>query len=296
MIYLNSMNKEFLKKVGSFLSSFPAMNELDPNPNNHPPILYKYRNWTDSYHKDVIKNNEIYMSPPSFLNDPFDCRVYENHIKFIKTDNDKEKYISESITKNLGFFKLNNISVEQGRKVLSERLENILKYQIRSEVISDKIDDKNIGITCLSEKWDSILMWSHYANNHKGYCVGFDEKLLRYSQLFDKIKRVEYSEEYPELNPLHRDKKSDELKYFVKSLEWEYEKEFRLLNLYLSGENSASDRKIQLQNNFIKEIILGLNTPKEHKKEIISIAIEKNIDIWQIIKSDFQFKIERYKL
>ena len=26
-----------------------------------------------------------------------------------------------------------------------------------------------MGISCFSEKEDSILMWSHYADNHKGW-------------------------------------------------------------------------------------------------------------------------------
>jgi hypothetical protein len=27
---------------------------------------------------------------------------------------------------------------------------------------------------CFSRRWDSILMWSHYADRHKGICLGFD--------------------------------------------------------------------------------------------------------------------------
>ena len=43
-------------------------------------------------------------------------------------------------------------------------------------------------------------MWSHYANNHTGFCVGFDEKMMKYSSLFDKGAMVDYINEYPEIN------------------------------------------------------------------------------------------------
>lgn len=30
------------------------------------------------------------------------------------------------------------------------------------------------GVLCFSRLWDSILMWSHYGDRHKGLCLGFD--------------------------------------------------------------------------------------------------------------------------
>ena len=36
----------------------------------------------------------------------------------------------------------------------------------------------NIGITCFSETHDNPLMWSHYTNKHKGFCVEYDIDML----------------------------------------------------------------------------------------------------------------------
>ena len=36
------------------------------------------------------------------------------------------------------------------------------------------------GISCLSESDSSLLMWAHYANNHKGMCVEYE--LLQISE------------------------------------------------------------------------------------------------------------------
>jgi hypothetical protein len=202
------MDKNTLKKLGELFLNNPLKAMFEPNPDNHPEILYKYRNWKDPHHKNLLIKNELFMSPPSWLNDPFDCRIFENYLKFVDTPEKKEEYILDSLSKNADSFNELNLSELQAREILTDRLKDTLHYQVRSEVIGSEIDDKHIGIACLSEEWNSILMWSHYAANHKGYCIGFDEKRLRYSQLFDKIKRVEYSKKYPELNPLHKTQNS----------------------------------------------------------------------------------------
>lgn len=33
-------------------------------------------------------------------------------------------------------------------------------------------------MTCMTETYDNILMWSHYANSHKGICIEYDVKKL----------------------------------------------------------------------------------------------------------------------
>ncbi len=39
----------------------------------------------------------------------------------------------------------------------------------------DELFHKNgRGILCFSLNWTSLLLWAHYADNHKGICLGFD--------------------------------------------------------------------------------------------------------------------------
>lgn len=38
--------------------------------------------------------------------------------------------------------------------------------------------DKSFGIMSLTIHPLNYLMWSHYANSHKGFCIGFDTDLL----------------------------------------------------------------------------------------------------------------------
>ncbi|WP_178119586.1 DUF2971 domain-containing protein [Pseudomonas sp. SCB32] len=82
-----------------------------------------------------------------------------------------------------------------------------------------------IGILCLSEYPLSILMWSHYAFDHSGICVGFD---TGYPPFHDAIK-VLYSPDRPCVTI---GSSSDELLenvFLKKSIHWEYEGEWRVI-------------------------------------------------------------------
>ena len=54
----------------------------------------------------------------------------------------------------------------------------------------------------MSGRWNSILMWSHYGDNHNGFCIGFNEMKMRNNGLFHRGGTVNYSKSFPELNPL----------------------------------------------------------------------------------------------
>jgi hypothetical protein len=44
----------------------------------------------------------------------------------------------------------------------------------RTSFSIDKVLNQSVGILCLSEMRDSLLMWGHYADNHRGLVIGFD--------------------------------------------------------------------------------------------------------------------------
>jgi len=288
-----------IEKLKEFIEAFlenQLMRSFVPNPDNHPDVIYKYRNWKDEHHKNLLIKNELYSATPGSLNDPFDCRIFKNYIKALETEESKENYISASLLRNSKYFLENNISIGEAESRLRERIADSLHYQIRGEYTHENLSNKFVGIICFSEVWNSILMWTHYSDSHKGYCVGFDEKRLRLFQ-DGRLQRVNYSNDYPEIDPLVETKNSAEIKYFYKSDEWKYEQEIRLMKIFPTDTNqNYTDRRINFDNKLVKEIILGLQTEKFAKQEIIAIAKDKGIPVWQTVKAEFQFKIERYQL
>jgi hypothetical protein len=101
----------------------------------------------------------------------------------------------------------------------------------------------------------SILMWTHYAQNHEGYCLQFE--FARDPRTFAWVQEVQYADEYPEVNFVDRSKLPDEL-YIVltrKHSGWKYEKEWRLI--HRNGANSL----MSFRPESLVGIILGCRAP-----------------------------------
>jgi Protein of unknown function (DUF2971) len=90
------------------------------------------------------------------------------------------------------------------------------------------LHDRQAGMLCFSQNWTNPVLWSHYADNHKGICLGFDllrthAQEIRYER--DRLlKELEQADDDPnKLSPM-----SQELLVCTKSGHWSYEKEIRV--------------------------------------------------------------------
>ena len=87
----------------------------------------------------------------------------------------------------------------------------------------------NIGISCFSENDKNILMWSHYANNHEGLVLEFD--VAETIETFLPAFKVNYSSKYSTLSYLNKNKKEHLELLTTKSVDWEYEEEWRIIRV-----------------------------------------------------------------
>ena len=93
------------------------------------------------------------------------------------------------------------------------------------------------GVICFSEDWVDPVLWSHYANNHRGVALGFDVSS-------PSVKQVEYSEKRLKYKiPKTATKITAELAellIYTKYESWSYEREWRYLvdlkKAYKDGE------------------------------------------------------------
>jgi hypothetical protein len=92
--------------------------------------------------------------------------------------------------------------------------------------------DQLLGVFCLSEVPDSLLMWAHYASSHTGFVVEFDALHPSFHERksdeddLRHIRRVYYRDARPSA-PLS-DMSAIEL-FLVKSGHWGYEREWRIV-------------------------------------------------------------------
>lgn len=261
---------------------------------DYPDTIYKYRSWENDLHKNILLKGEVYMSAPKDFNDPFDCRITTNHY-LIDTPEKKKEYVDKGIEKYLEWLKENKRDIEFERKQHLERLQDIETYQREHEKLESSQWDKYMGILSLSGRWDSILMWSHYGDFHKGFCIGFNEEKLRTSGLFGKGGRVRYSEDFPVINPLVEQNIMEKSFYQThsKAMDWQYEEEYRLTKLYFPNTPTTNDRVISIPVEFIEEVNLGMKISEKSKKEIVEICRERNIKVYQTTKIPFKFQLTR---
>ena len=84
-------------------------------------------------------------------------------------------------------------------------------------------------ISCFCEEWNSILMWSYYANHHKGVCIEYDVEQLRTSKnkVYGYLRPVHYSLVRPPKNDTVPEDRARCL--LTKSAVWAHEHEWRLI-------------------------------------------------------------------
>ena len=123
-------------------------------------------------------------------------------------------------------------------------------------------------------------MWSHYANSHQGFCIGFyEEKIRNYvvkSRNGGKGGMVIYDSKFPEIDPLNTNEIQDMFyTTHFKSSEWQYEAEYRVSKLNFPKPMSNKERILNFPDEVFAEVILGLSINDLNKREIIEICRKK---------------------
>lgn len=136
------------------------------------------------------------------------------------------------------------------------------------------------------------LMWAHYADSHKGFCIVYDLDILmkNLSLRFDSrcLINVSYQEDRPEITSVD-DVDSIYLKAFgTKSRAWEKENETRIIFMTQGIK--------PVVNGAVRAIYFGLNITNENRTVIINGLRGRNIDFYQIERIGNTYKLKATKL
>lgn len=256
-----------------------------------PKTVYKYRSWGNEFHQKVLTENQLFLASPKDFNDPFDCRVSRN-FNLLNTDEKKLEYVEKLILKHSKTIKARGYNLDKEKKRMLDELNgDISIVQKRDNSVVFSLQDDHVGVLSLSARYDSILMWSHYADYHKGFCIGFNEKKLRESNLFGMGGMVAYDKDFPEIDPRDDSMGKAFVQTHSKSCEWDYEQEYRLTKYFYPDLPNNENRIVSFPDHFIENFVLGIRICDSDKKEIKKIAKKKNIPVFQAKQIPFQFKI-----
>ncbi|MFA0570172.1 DUF2971 domain-containing protein [Vibrio gallaecicus] len=86
--------------------------------------------------------------------------------------------------------------------------------------------DQKWGIFSLSSDPQNVLMWAHYANNHRGFCLEFDTS----NDYFGRAWKVNYVNRINSIDILDFTEEDAFNSLVTKTKEWSYESEFRVIS------------------------------------------------------------------
>lgn len=252
----------------------PFANKLiDENiiPHDQTQKVYKYMSMDTA--KKVFSTGNLRFSSPSIFNDPF-----ELNIGFINWSIPRgqllNRILNQAVAQDLDLQSINAL----GRRPTSDLV------KVYRNIIEEH--RRNLLLFCTSRTRSSTLMWSHYAQNHKGVCIGLYLPTF-YENLDLATCNVHYVDKvYPPLNILSDNRQEWAVDYYKwinsKSKIWEYEGEVRscILNI---------EKKIPLKDG----LYYDLSYPKENFDEVIfGAGVQENeINDLRKIISENEFPI-----
>jgi len=218
---------------------------------------YKYRD-LKHFERDLesLLKNQIYAPPFVELNDPF------------------EGSCNEEITE------------------LAKLLENLFKVD-SSEVVKSLEEIKNfktkLGIYSISKTYTEVLLWTHYASSHTGYCIEYDisklkEKYLAtltVSELMVAYQSRPATLTYKDIGSISLLQKL----YATKSLKWKYEEEIRLI----FDTSSFKD----YHPSALTGIYFGINFPSVQRQKLINSLDNRDVKFHEVYSDNNSYELKR---
>jgi hypothetical protein len=225
--------------------------------------IYKYMSANDAVR--TIENETLKFNCPINFNDPFDCNMA--NLKFSKTQSSIDE-INHALTTSL-------MSEDEKTALLLNIEDPLIFANMYREVVQQRIEYSKV--TCFSKQYNNTLMWSHYADQHKGACLQFDGSLnhseILKTRTIDALLEVNYDKTRSINYNVDRSKAIIDL-FTRKSADWRYEEELRIIIF-----NSTDIQ--EYRKNFLTGVIFGCRMSDHDKKKLM-----------YLIRTKYKFKVK----
>jgi hypothetical protein len=260
---------------------------------------------------DVLTGKRIAFSPPKNLNDPFEMKPPMSYAGFMGMssleDADIDAIFQRSLEEYFTAEQIHMMDPSTARAFRSQIKESTAAYiEARLDQMSDGLyeaTNRHIGMLCLSERQDDILMWAHYTNSHEGYVIEFDPDHAFFNCKVSDIdelrhlRRVHYSDQRPDLSVESATKMRA---FLTKSSHWSYEAEWRILGALKDASEVVSlrDRNIHLfsfPSEAVKSVTIGCRASVATAEAILNaLAADghfSTIPVFQAVPDKTAFKL-----
>lgn len=269
--------------------------------------LYKYRELSgsrpDGLNANTVKlleDGELFFSKPSAFNDPFDSKVdYDTNA----SENEIRDYLHR-------------------QRLPHYLIDNVLQ-QIKAGAVNLKAFSFHgasgyadlLNIFCLSKTATNILMWSHYAKDHTGICIGLKVHIAGnslnvkvspnqvlplyagHSNSLIPAVYVEYDDAKPKPYNIFKSDYNDLSPFFLrKSKLWEYEEELRLMVF----DRLMIQNPVQVPKSELLEITFGLKSDPKLIQKVRDIVAGypnggKDVEFYKCVEVGGKYAVTRIK-
>ncbi len=243
------------------------------------PLLYRY--FRTGY-LETLDNCELRVARIRDLNDPFECKIAivgemtPENAKALLTERKDRGTLLHGIQQKYPNLRTRRALERHFTQHSEEYAQNLIlaepRLKERIERVNSDVLEKDIRVVCFSanqkDDRNTVLLWSHYANEHKGVRIGFDVPSDVMTQCFRKI---EYSDNRVFLN-LTENAESEAGKEQIarslrtKSSSWAYEEEIRMLvhpgECYGKTVVGKSMEFVKLPRSWVRFVDFGVNAPE----------------------------------
>lgn len=220
---------------------------------------------------DVVRDGLICLTPPQKLNDPFEVNP-------IITELDADNYNIRKMGYGVPYEVLTQEDRDYGNQRERRRVEYRDKYQqyansfgILSLVSGEHMSVMpGVEVVNPADPRRNLLMWSHYANQHKGFVIEFSSDFMAIDGVEENdIIEVEYDDErieifYEEIDAQWKGP------FYQKGSSWKYEQEWRLVRPLSEATFVTEDNNHLFRFNraSIVSVTAGSRMSEDNKKEL----------------------------
>ncbi len=187
-------------------------------------VLYHWQRYDEARLAHTLSTRQIYCSSPGAFNDPWDCKPHFNS-EVLADPAENKRHVQWAVELCSRKTSMSAADLDRMRAILltdhakaTELLNNL------SAAMAPEINSR-YRVYCLGLDAGNLLMWAHYADDHRGICLEFD---LRNDVLCGAL-RCEYFPEFPLMRVYDNSEEANLLILLAKGDAWAYEQEYRLI-------------------------------------------------------------------
>jgi hypothetical protein len=277
-------------------------------------LLFRY---FASHTLETLRESELKVSKASDFNDPFEFmfdlkgEMTPTLARKMMRNSKRQKDLLNELKRQEPRLSTREAKarLKSRRKVMINRLVSQFD-STRPEWLEKRLQniDAHLRLVCFSAQHDDplneILMWSHYADSHRGVRIGFEFPEANYPFAIVPVnyekKRVEL--DFPRIGQPESSialVTAIQKSIRTKSSAWKYENEYRLLiepRLCRADRGFAQMEFLPFNRAWVRRVDFGLKCPIPYSKSILEVVRQKYVKVDCFIAkyhdSDYALKYE----